>query len=67
MTLRQRVMEQGRMAECRDPGPWQALRVATMKEYGDSEWFRRIDRRELCQATHRGEAEWSISTCSQAA
>lgn len=47
VTLRQRVMEQGRMAECRDPAPWQALRVATMKEYGDSEWFRRIYRREL--------------------
>lgn len=47
VTLRQRVMEQGRMAECRDPAPWQTLRVATMKEYGDSEWFRRIYRREL--------------------
>ncbi len=46
-TLRQRVMEQGRMVLCRDPGAWRALRIRTMKEYGDREWARRLYRREL--------------------
>jgi len=46
-TLRQRVMEHGRMVLCRDPAAWQALRVATMKEYGDREWARRLFRRAL--------------------
>lgn len=47
VTLRQRVMEQGRMILCRDPETWKALRVQTMREYGDSIWFRRIYRRAL--------------------
>jgi hypothetical protein len=46
-TLRQRVMEQGRMVLCRDPEAWKALRVATMREYGDREWARRLYRRAL--------------------
>jgi predicted nucleotidyltransferase len=46
-TLRQRVMEHGRMVLCREPEAWQALRVATMKEYGDREWARRLYRRAL--------------------
>jgi predicted nucleotidyltransferase len=46
-TLRQRIMEQGRMVLCRDPAAWKALRVRTMKEYGDREWARRLYRREL--------------------
>lgn len=46
-TLRQRVMEQGRMVLCRDIAAWRALRVRTMKEYGDREWARRLYRREL--------------------
>lgn len=46
-TLRQRVMEHGRMVLCRDPSAWRKLRVATMKEFGDREWARRIYRREL--------------------
>jgi len=46
-TLRQRVMEQGRMVLCHDREAWVALRIRTMKEYGDREWFRRIYRREL--------------------
>jgi predicted nucleotidyltransferase len=48
-TLRQRVMEHGRMVLCRDPAAWQALRVATMKEYGDREWARRVFRQALRQ------------------
>lgn len=46
-TLRQRVMEHGRMVICRDLPAWRALRVKTMREYGDREWYRRIYRREL--------------------
>jgi hypothetical protein len=46
-TLRQRVMEHGRMVLCRDPAAWKALRVATMKEYGDREWARRMYREAL--------------------
>lgn len=46
-TLRQRVMEQGSMVLCRDPAAWKALRVATMREYGDREWARSLFRREL--------------------
>jgi predicted nucleotidyltransferase len=46
-TMRQRVMEQGRMILCRDEPAWRALRIRTMREYGDREWFRRIYRREL--------------------
>lgn len=46
-TLRQCVMVEGKMVLCRDPAAWKALRVATMKEYGDREWARRIYRRAL--------------------
>jgi len=47
VTLRQKVMEEGRMVLCRDPAAWRALRVATMKEYGDSEWARKLYRQKL--------------------
>ncbi len=46
-TLRQRVMEHGRMVLCRDPAAWRRLRVRTMKEYGDREWARSVYRRAL--------------------
>jgi hypothetical protein len=46
-TLRQNVMKHGRMILCRDAEAWKALRVATMKEYGDREWARRTYRRAL--------------------
>lgn len=46
-TLRQRVMEQGQMVLCRTPDAWKALRVRTMKEYGDREWARNLYRRKL--------------------
>jgi len=46
-TLRQRVMEEGRLVLCRNPAAWKALRVKTMKEYGDREWWRSLYRREL--------------------
>lgn len=46
-TLRQRIMEHGRMVVCRDEEAWKALRIRTMRGYGDREWFRRLYRREL--------------------
>ncbi len=46
-TLRQRVMEQGQMVLCRDPAAWKALRLRTMKEYGDQQWARVMFRRAL--------------------
>lgn len=55
-TLRQRVMEQGRMVLCSDPAAWQGLRIATMKEYGDREWARRLYRRELRRRILEGRA-----------
>ena len=47
VTLRQRVMEQGRMVVCRDPAAWKALRLRTMREYGDQRWARDLYRRAL--------------------
>lgn len=46
-TLRQRVMEDGNMVLCRDPAAWKALRLRTMKEYGDQQWARDLFRRTL--------------------
>ncbi len=45
--LRQRVMEQGRLVLCRDHAAWKALRVRTMKEYGDQLWSRQMFRKAL--------------------
>jgi predicted nucleotidyltransferase len=42
--LRQRIMETGRVLLNRDPEAWKELRVRTMREYGDSEGFRRLYR-----------------------
>ena len=41
-TLRQRIMETGRVLLCRDPEAWKELRVRTMREYGDREWARKL-------------------------
>ena len=46
-TLRQKIMVEGRMILCRDLPAWKALRVATMKEYGDREWARKVYREAL--------------------
>lgn len=40
--LRQRVMESGRLVVCEDPAAWRDLRVATMREHGDREYYRRM-------------------------
>jgi len=45
--LRQRAMERGTVLLCRDEAAWKALRVKTMREYADREWYRRILRRGL--------------------
>jgi predicted nucleotidyltransferase len=39
--LRQGIMESGRVLLDRDPETWKELRVRTMREYGDSEYYRR--------------------------
>ena len=39
--LRQAIMESGRVLLNRDPEAWKELRVRTMREYGDSEYYRR--------------------------
>jgi predicted nucleotidyltransferase len=53
-TLRQRVMEHGRMILCRDPHAWKELRIRTMKEYGDSQWARRLYRQGLRRRIREG-------------
>lgn len=53
-TLRQRVMVEGRMIVCHDLAAWKALRVATMKEYGDREWARKIYQRALVKRLSGG-------------
>lgn len=40
--LRQRVMEDYRMVLCRDFPTWRDLRVATMREWGDMEYYRNM-------------------------
>lgn len=44
VTLRQSIMEHGRVLINRDPEAWKELRVRTMREYGDSEWARELYR-----------------------
>ena len=47
--LRQRIMETGRLLVCEDLQAWKDLRVATMREHGDREHYRRL----LREAQHR--------------
>lgn len=47
--LRQRIMETGRVVVCEDETAWRDLRVATMREHGDREYYRRM----LREAQHR--------------
>ena len=42
--LRQRVLQQGRLLLCRDEDAWTRLRVATLREFEDTEWMRRLYR-----------------------
>ena len=53
--LRQRIMETGRLLLCRDARAWRDLRVRTMREYGDSEYYRRIYREAQKRRLERGE------------
>lgn len=43
--LRQRIMEDYRMLLCRDFPKWRDLRVATMREWGDMEYYRDMYRK----------------------
>jgi predicted nucleotidyltransferase len=53
--LRQRILETGRVLLNRDPEAWKELRVRTMREYGDSEDFRRLYIEAQRQRLERGE------------
>jgi predicted nucleotidyltransferase len=53
--LRQRIMETGRVLINRDNEAWKELRVRTMREYGDSEYYRRVYREAQKRRLERGE------------
>jgi predicted nucleotidyltransferase len=53
--LRQRIMETGRVLLNRDPEAWKELRVRTMREYGDSEGYRRLYIEAQRRRLERGE------------
>lgn len=53
--LRQRVMEQGRVLVGGESRQWRDLRVWTMKEYGDSEYYRELYRRKQAERLQKGE------------
>lgn len=48
-------MEHGRGLLDRDPEAWKALRVRTMREYGDREWVRNLYIEAQKQRLERGE------------
>lgn len=47
--LRHRIFTTGRAVLCRDPEAWKELRVRTMREHGDREYYRRL----LREGQHR--------------
>jgi predicted nucleotidyltransferase len=53
--LRQRIMETGRVLLNRDNEAWKELRVRTMREYGDSESYRRLYIEAQRRRLERGE------------
>jgi len=53
--LRQRIMASGRILICRDSEAWKDLQVRTMREYGDREWARRLQREAQIHRLTRGE------------
>jgi predicted nucleotidyltransferase len=53
--LRQRIMETGRVLLNRDNEAWKELRVRTMREYGDSEYYRRLYIEAQRRRLERGE------------
>lgn len=55
MDLRQAILESGRVLLDRDPEAWKELRVRTMREYGDSEYYRRLYYEAQRQRLERGE------------
>ena len=68
--LRQRVMEHGRMVLCRDEAAWKALRVRTMKEYGDQLWaqelFRKALRRRILEGRPSGRSARAFQSLERA-
>jgi predicted nucleotidyltransferase len=59
--LRQRAMVEGRLLLCRDPIAWRDLRVRTMREYGDREWVRELDRKALRRRFEEGSDPGGLS------
>ena len=57
--LRQKVLEHGILVTCHEPAAWRQLRVATMREYGDREWARKMFRKALRRRLTSGGVEWS--------
>jgi predicted nucleotidyltransferase len=53
--LRQGIMESGRVLLNRAPEAWKELRVRTMREYGDSEYYRRRYHEAQHRRLERGE------------
>jgi predicted nucleotidyltransferase len=53
--LRQAIMESGRVLLDRDPEAWKELRVRTMREYGDSEYYRQLYQEAQRRRLERGE------------
>lgn len=53
--LRQGIMESGRVLLNRDPEAWKELRVRTMREYGDSEYYRQLYHEAQRRRLERGE------------
>jgi predicted nucleotidyltransferase len=45
--LRQRIMESGILLLSKEPSAWKALRVSTMREFGDQEPYRRFFREAI--------------------
>jgi uncharacterized protein len=68
--LRQRIMETGRVLLNRDPAAWNELRVRTMREYGDSERYRRLyreaQRRRLAQGETSGRSGKALESLKRA-
>lgn len=59
--LRHHVLRDGRLLLCRDDRRWRDLRVATMREHGDREPYRRLLREGLKRQL-RDPERWSTAT-----
>lgn len=69
--LRQRVLQQGRLVLCRDEDAWKRLRVATLREFDDTEWMRRLyreaQRRHLLEGEDDGRSGRALESLERVA